>query len=496
MRSTCKKALFLFLIIATAIAGAAQVSGLMARELPPVKGAVAIFYQPSLSIEVNAISIQSLYEMTGVFNSLGRFLPVEDSRMKGLLQEGDISEAGGYSTIAEKLQCHIYILITVYRQGPYYFAKLAIEPVRDSLKHLKRTITLRSAIAANIPYKLAREIAFFHKGLELNAEVIEGNGDVLLVSAGEWHGLAAGRYSSSHGVIEVLKASRYRSYIRTQNQVRANEEVSIKIVPDYKKEVAAYERKIDEITIFNYSVSIESIKGDNPEKRFVKAFCLVNIGASIVLPGYGSYLSTSYLGVKQKKVSIFNVVLTPVLVFTQLTLVEMMTGFKSNFFPWNRDSDKSIAEQNLHIFCWSTLLTTYSASFLDQLAHQYGLAKKLPPFFGNRNISSAFFSLLVPGGGLFYKGHRVAGWSFYFAEMALAGYGAYSTGLNDHYKYAFSALALVKLIDIVCAYFVEPSYVNFRIERERQLSRVSVTFDSFPDQSGNNITAVRVIKRF
>ena len=382
------------------------------------------------------------------------------------------------------------------RQGPYYVATLKVVSLGEDYPGVSRVVSLRSAIAANIPLKLSREIALMHEGLPVKARVIENGKNMALCEAGEWHGLQPGRYSSDFGRIRVLKTSRYRSVVQAGQWPADRDNITIKAFPDYLRVVKDLDEKIDKNIMFQYSVTPESIKGDDPEKRFIKGFCFINTAASLILPGYGSYLASGYVGVKQKDFSITGVVLSVALVFSQLTVTEMMTGFKSNFFPWIRDSDKSLAVQNLHIFCWSTLLTTYSVSFMDQLAFQYEAAKKLPPFFQYRDQAAALFSFLMPGGGLFYKGHRIAGWSFYFSEMILAGFGAYSTGANDHYIYAFSALAAVKLLDIICAYLVKPSYSVYRIEKERQISRVTLSFNILPHPDDVVVPALGVTASF
>ena len=65
-------------------------------------------------------------------------------------------------------------------------------------------------------------------------------------------------------------------------------------------------------------------------------------------------------------------------------------------------------------------------AFLDQLAHQFKTNNVLPPFFMNRNETALVLSLLIPGGGMFYKGHRLPGWGFYLSEMFLAGFCVYT----------------------------------------------------------------------
>jgi hypothetical protein len=141
----------------------------------------------------------------------------------------------------------------------------------------------------------------------------------------------------------------------------------------------------------------------------------------------------------------------------------MLTGFKTNFFPWVKDSDKTSEMQRLHIFLWASLPLTYSASFYNQLAWQYHSKDLLPPLFIDSDNTAAVISLFVPGGGLFYKGQRGAGFAFYAAEMSLLGYGIY-TGESEKRRAAFIGLAAVKVIDIAAAYFVPPGYRVFRDE--------------------------------
>ena len=86
--------------------------------------------------------------------------------------------------------------------------------------------------------------------------------------------------------------------------------------------------------------------------------------------------------------------------------------------------------------------------------------------------------------------------SVYFSEMILAGFGAYSTGVNDHYVYAFSALAAVKLLDIICAYLIDPSYSVYRIEKERQISRVTMSFNILPHPDDEVVHALGVTASF
>ena len=452
----------------------------------------AIFYQAGLSMELNAIGMKTVVETAGVFTRLGRFYPV-DCDSTGSAISGSAS-AGDYTGIARDLGAAICCVVYLERAGDMYLAVLRVSALDGRYKNLETQTTVRSRIINNIPLKVAREVAWLHRDLGLYAPLIGISGGETLIGAGEWHGLKPGSYSTDRGKIDVLKTSRNSSVAACESLGDAGG-LAIEIYPAWKEAVHELDEAIDRNVIFASSMTVEQLKGDDPGKRFAKAFCLINNGASLILPGYGSYLACGYLGVKQQ-VSIANAVLTPLLVFTHFTLAGMMTGFKTNFAPWIRDSDKTAAVQNLQIFCWSTLLTTYAASFLDQLAYQYELTRKLPPFFTHRDQAAAFLSLLVPGGGLFYKGYRIAGWSFYFAEMALAGFGAYSTGDGSDYGYAFGALAIVKAIEIVCAYLIEPSYEVYRLERERRAGRISFSLNVLPDHLGKNVFMASCGMRF
>ncbi len=452
---------------------------------------VAFFCQAGLSMELNAAAMKSIVELSNLFMELGRFYPVEPQKTAA----DQVTGPGDFDKKARDLGCGLYAVIYIDRRGDTYLATISFHSLKDEYSSLSRQIALRTSVLNNIPLKLAREAAYIHQDLPLKASVVESGQGKALVTAGQWHGLTPGRYATDRGPIEVIGVTRYTSLVKTGSALEPGSSLVINVFPGYKASVRRLEANIDRNTMFHFTPGPEAYKGDDPGKRFAKALCVINNGASLVVPGYGSYLACGYLGVK-KKVSIPNVVLTVALVFTQFTLTEMMTEFKTNFAPWIRDSDKTVAVQNLQIFCWSSLLSTYAASFLDQLSYQYTLEKKLPPFFEHRNTAAAFLSLLVPGGGLFYKGFRIAGWSFYFAEMALAGYGAWSTGHDRNFRYAFSALALVKAVDILCAYLLEPTYAVYRSERERQINRATVSVNIVPDHQGKSVVTVSCGMRF
>ena len=202
------------------------------------------------------------------------------------------------------------------------------------------------------------------------------------------------------------------------------------------------------------------------EKRLFEGICIINPGGNLLLPAYGAYLSTHYMGFDNPEPSTPGLVAAAVFTGTQLTLPVVLTGFRANFFPWVHDRDKSDSMNRLHVFLWGTLPVTYTTAFLDQLAYQYHRAEVLPPLFESRDSFAVTLSALFPGGGLFYKGHRLYGWGYYSSEMIAAGILAYQGTGNITGKAALATLGGLKLVEILHAWLVEPSYRVYTLEME------------------------------
>jgi hypothetical protein len=469
---------------------------LLSQEEEPVTGNVAVLFLSDPGIETEALAMKTAAKAYETFNLLGRFLPVEQNRVRAVM-ENRVASAEEYRSAARELGVDLFVLISVFRQGPVYYARLEVAALSDNYAFLNRNITVKSRIMSNIPLKAAREIAFMHEKLPLNIRILKQMNGLYLIDAGQWHGLVPGRVKTQDGdTANVIKTSRYRSLMRLRGSHRQGDELILAVYPSYKKSVREMEREIDFHTNNKYALKDIELNGDNPEKRFMKGICLINLGASFVAPGYGAYLSAGYMGLKDGKPCIASIVVSAVIILNHYLLTEFMTGFTTNFFPWIQDSDKTDQVQNLQIFLWSTLFTTFTVSFLDQLACQYRQLEHLPPFFLKRDIAAATLSLFVPGGGLFFKGYRAGGWAFYVAEMALAGYGSYYWGMDQRYIYAFSALAVIKLVDIICAYFINTSYPVYLFEQERQSSRTTLSFNVLPTESGDRIYRLGLVRTF
>ncbi|MCP4132008.1 MAG: hypothetical protein GY754_13605 [bacterium] len=436
-----------------------------------VKGNVVIFpVSPQNDIQINSFVELTEKSITRVFDDMGRFLPVERHRRNRALEmeQGDTT-MNKYHKTARFLKVDIYALIAIYRRGQIYFGEIKVVSLTKENKELNRSIIVQSRILANIQYKLVREAALLHENLELKGTVLQRDKNIVVVDIGQWHGIKAGSYETKEGKnIEIVQTGRYRSLARIPASTGIKTFI-LETVPNTEKTVHSAEESIERNTYSKYGLTHTLLKGNDPERRYLQGMCVVNIGGNVCLPGFGSYLSTSYVGFKLNDADTTAIFLSASMVAAHFTLTEFMTGFKSNFFPWVRDSDKSQNVQNLHIFLWASLPVTFTVSYMDQLAHLFDKTKHLPPFFRSKDEAALLFSLFVPGGGLFYKGYRLFGWSYYAVEMGLAGYGIYNLGTNKA-LYAFAALGAVKLVELFHAYFVSSSYEFYNFEKREGTS--------------------------
>jgi hypothetical protein len=187
------------------------------------------------------------------------------------------------------------------------------------------------------------------------------------------------------------------------------------------------------------------------------------MGASACLPGYGGFLSTEYMGIEKGVVDYEGIIITSALMITHLGLVPFMTDFKVNFFPWVKDNDRTRQMKRLNYFMWGTIPLTFTASFFSQLSYNYTEKNILPPQFENSNRSAAILSIFVPGGGMFYKGYRLTGWTIYLSEMTIAGFSVYTDDKKNR-KILLGSLAALKCIEIAASYIITPAYPFFQKE--------------------------------
>jgi hypothetical protein len=462
---------------------------LHAAEKDAARGTIAVFSIQSSGIQFNALCLKSVQAVTDTFDRLGRFLPIDTARVQKALEnvpEGSISESVVLKA-AEQLNADLYAMITVTAMGNYIIGNITIIPISDLYKNMKQSITVRSMVMTNIPLKLAREVALLHRDLPVQTQVLEKRDGLYLLNAGQWHGLAPGRYRTDRGAsITIHNTSRHQSLASLPESLSTAMKFAIKCYPSISDVIRELDGRIDYNTYYKYSLaSTDGGQNKDPEKKFTESMCLINLGANACLPGYGSFLSTSYMGFKKTTPSIPGIVITSLLIVTHLVLPECMTKFKINFFPGVMDKDKTVDMNHLQIFLWSTIPLTVSVAFMDQLAYQLTTNNVLPPFFINRNETALVLSIFIPGGGMFYKGYRLPGWGFHLSEMFLAGFCVYTK--NEKKKVIWSGITLgaVKFIELMTAYFCRPAYSYFNLEKEGQIRQASLSMDISPTETGD-----------
>ncbi len=450
------------------------------QEIIPVRGNVVIFVAPNDGIEMNAVLNESARVISGAFNRLGRFLNVEmNQRDSAIEKAAEEKPADFYRRCAEILGVDLYIILSASRSGDMIISEMKVRSLTPWIKRLDSEILVRSRIAINIPYKLGVEAALLHRRLDLNVCVI-GNGldGTRILDAGQWHGIEKGTYRSMDGVTaDVVEVGRFRSRAKISDNTR--KEFRLPVYPEYHTPVDEFLSRIRLNTEFRYGLENTILKGSDPEKRLIEGTCVINTGANLCLPGYGSFLATRYMGFQKDSPDMAGVITSAGLILTHLTLAEFMAGFKINFFPGVNDGNKDKKIKNLQYFLWGSLPLTFSVSYFDQLAYQYKQEQYLPPFFRNKDEAAIVFSVIMPGGGLFYKGQRLAGWGYYFSEMLLAGYGVYNLENGKKWMYAFMGLGALKIIEIFNAYVISPAYdfYNNELEKGKVRAGISVGMD-------------------
>jgi hypothetical protein len=434
-----------------------------AAQIKTSPNGVAIFSVPNNNTADIALTTETVERIKKVFEECGRFMPASreldtayNEAKKDLLENENI-----FVKTAGLLNLDIYVLVSAYQFGNLIYSEINVVSLNPEYKNFEKKIKLRSKIKLNISLKSGIEIALLHKNLPLNATIIKSYGnDNYLINAGEWQGIKNNEsYGSQRCNIQVIQTGRFESIVKIPAAQKEGEGIQIKIFPDIDKVINELDDDVSRNTVSKYEL-------DAAEKKLVEGICVINMCSNVCIPGYGASLSIGYLGFKDPKADWPGITLSMSIIAMQFLLPELMTDFKINFLPWKQDSDKTDKMQDLQKFLWVSLPVTFSVAYLDQLAYQFTSTEHLPPFFKDKDNMAAVFSLFIPGGGLFYKGHRLAGWSFYFSEMITAAYAVYNNESNSG-KYALYALGAIKLFDIIYAYLSTPSYSFYNLEKER-----------------------------
>jgi hypothetical protein len=461
---------------------------LHAAEKDTPRETVAVFSFQESGLQFNALTQKTVQTVMDTFDRLGRFQPVDAALVQRTFEnipEGSANEQVLLKA-AEQLNADLYVLVTVSAMGNYIIGTLSVNPVSNYYKDMKKNITVRSMVFMNIPLKLAREVALLHRGLPVHAQVLEKRDGLYLLNAGQWNGLAPGRFRTDRSVsITIHNTGRYQSLASLPAPLSKATRFAIMKYPSIRGVLGELDDRIDYNTNYKYSLATAA-GGQNldPEKQFTASMCL-NLAANACIPGYGSFLSTTYLGFKKTTPSIPGIVFTSLLIVTHFILPECMTKFKINFFPGVMDKDKTADMNHLQIFLWSTLPLTVSVAFMDQLAHQLTTNNVLPPFFMKKDETALVLSIFIPGGGLFYKGHRLPGWGFHLSEMFLAGFCVYTKNEKKKVMWGGITLGGVKFIELMTAFLCKPAYVFFNLEKEGQVQQASLSMDVHPTETGD-----------
>lgn len=438
----------------------------------------AIFTDTTGDMEMDTLAELAAHEVAMVFHRCGRLYPLDQTAAaEALKQLPEQPTLDQYKKAAAGLGCDLLVLISVRRSPAGIAAFMKSVSLSSTYAPMARDISFNSKVPMIVPLKLAREAAHLHANIPLETKILSSKGGACLINAGQWHGLKAGTYHTLKGKkITVTTTGRFTSMAQLPAGAAPGDVLTLDVFPDTAGEAAVMSEAMREVIHRRYS--LQPGQG-SLEDRFMTALFFNNLTVGVLVPGYGSYLSASGM-MNEDHPGYGGIALTFCLMFTQLTLTENLTGYETNFFPWNQDSDKTDAMERLHIFLWATIPATVTASFMDQLANLLAASANTPPFFMTGDQAAAALSLFFPGAGLFYKGYRVLGWGYYFTEMALAGCGSYYWGRGQSYLYLFAALGAVKIIEIIHAYFADFSYDYCRREMDRPAPSYTLTLGMVP----------------
>jgi hypothetical protein len=426
----------------------------------------------------------------------GRLLPVEENSVQSVFKSAYGKDRHDlYRNTALSLGADAYAVISLYAEGGAFRAVVEFFPLAAEYKDMGFSYSVYASVVENIPLKAAREFALRLKKFPLVLKALVSRGDGLhLVSAGQWHGLKEGTYNSSRGRIRVDNITRYTSVAQCKG-LSADSRLVINVYPDNDLFIGMLDGQILENIVGRYGTDEILNKRRGSGQELILATCLVNQGASFCVPGYGSFLSVEYLGIEKAEPDMTAVGLTGIITAAHFLLPSALTGFEINFFPWIRDSDKTVEMQRLQYFLWATLPVVFTASYYSQLSYQYHEKNLLPPLFMEHDTTAALLSVFIPGGGFFYKGYRGAGWGFYAAEMSLAGYAIYMHGSRNGYV-PVAAFAALKAADILAAWILSPSYAPFMKEVSGPGSAPEFGAVFLPSSEGGYEFLVSVTERF
>jgi hypothetical protein len=345
---------------------------------------------------------------------------------------------------------------------------------------------VKTKIQSIIPNLVVREIVRMHEKskIEVTVKKVQQNG-TFIIDAGDFNHIESGDILSADGVgtITILSTGRFESVGSSDAILAEGQKLEISSKTDTRTINDNNEREIHLGIVRTYGAEYTIQKGvPDPEKRFFEGTLIVSMGGSVVLSSYGSFLSTYYMGFKDPEPAYSGMLVSASLEFGAL----LYTPFSTDKSKWKsylpiESSKKTHRDLRLQKYLWGTLPATFAVTYCDQLSYQYELRRVLPPLFDHPDRSAGILSVLIPGGGLFYKGYRLAGWGFYCSELALGGYVAAELGSRKS-KQALVALGAVKVIEVVTAVLISNSYSFYRDE-SNPVPVPALSFTILPDEN-------------
>lgn len=361
----------------------------------------------------------------------------------------------------------IFARIEAVNANGWWFARITFSGDPKLVAAVGSAFEVKSLVSANIPVRLTREILIRSQNIPLEAKVEAVENTKLLLDIGEADGIHENKISFKDGSdakVVSLQSDKVLIEYKSTKPVDSIFEVSRNRVSKNLLEKLDSEEKNNLINTYGFEAKYFQKTPGQAYQRFIEGATVINVGGSLLLPGYGSYLSTIYLGFPESTPDYAPIIAGTVNPLLHLLMPDFITGFKINFCPWIMDTDKTKSEQRLQIFLWSSIPVAYTVTYFDQLAMQYKKNNVLPPFLKNENRTTILMSLLVPGGGLFYKNYRFSGWLSYYMEMSIASYAVYNWNNADLRNYSLLALVALKGCETALALLLTPDYKLYREE--------------------------------
>ena len=457
---------------------------------------VAIFSGNSSNIGSKALLLETTKQVYKVFNELGRVIPIKLKNVSAVLEDNS-ENSKSYQELAKELNAQIYVVINVFIKRSKVLATVNIVSLTKQYSLLNKKYNVKTLIPKNISSLVGIKIASLHRLIPLKTSIIENSSNYSLIDSGQWNGLSVGNYKTDKGeIFNVKRVSRFNSLVLFKKRKKKGFSFIIDDISNYKNVIKWYQNKIKENTINRYIVNESKLNGLDPEKRFFQSLLIINPGSNILLPGYGSYLSTGTMGFTNPKLDENSLGITTAVFLTQLMYIPVTTKFDANFFPWIKDGDKSSSQSRLHSYLWWMLPITFTASYMDQLSYQFKKNKSLPPFFHNSNTTAFLLSTFFPGTGHFYKGNKKNGWIYYTLELSLGG-GFFYYGMNSKKgKFFLASFLLVKIIDVTHAYFSNSNYDFYENEKDEAYKNIDFSLNLEKEDSGGSIVNFAVSNKF